>query len=650
MSYRKNLSDFNATDGHLALFISDAPAAIAMFDCDLRFIAWSRKWAERYATGSRNLSGKTYCDVFPDLPAHLQDAHRRALAGEDVFCEEERVEYPDGRINWERWCIKPTIDPKGTIVGITAFSEVINQQKAVEAQLKDSETRLHLMIDALGIGLVDRDLRTGGGSVSDTFLQMLGLDKRNVPNNMDGWIEVLNPSDPQTFNKAWHGAKDPANDGFYKTEIEPIVAGTKRHMHLIGRVLFSDSGGQKTASRFIGILIDETERHDLQKSLERAQQLETVGRISGIIAHDFNNLLSVIQANLELAAMRVSDMAANELLQSAIDAAAMGGDFNKKLLSLSGDRDSHAPPIQLDKHILRTWSMLERILNEDISLHFVPGAEDLCTQIDPAELDGAILNLVVNARDAQLDGGKIVIETRAVDINSEAPARYAEGKPGRYLELCVSDTGIGMSSADIKKAREPFFTSKAPTVGKGLGLTSVDTSISKVNGFMEINSELGKGTKVSLFLPVVECPAALPLQQDEMPFGNGELVLVVEDEAMVREATLKRLEALGYAVIEACDGAEALQLLANGEPVDLVFSDMVMPGTISGYDLLEAVRRHHPKIARLLTSGYASRRSRPEKPGGPLPELLRKPYSMAVLARAVERALRFPREEPQHRR
>lgn len=633
----------NAAGGGLALFISEAPAAIAMYDRDLRIIAWSRQWAERYASGGRNLSGKMHHDVFPDLPAHLQDAHQRALAGEDVFCEEERVEYPDGRINWERWRIKPTIGPKGDIVGITEFSEVINRQKAVEARLKDSEIRLHLMIDALGIGTVDWDLKTGGGSVSDTFLRLLGLEKPDVPGDMDGWIEMLKPSDPKTFKDAWLGAKDPANDGFYKVKIEPVVAGAKRHMHLIGRVLFSDLDGQKTPSRFIGILIDETEYHDLQRSLVRAQGLETIGRISGIIAHDFNNLLSVIQANLELAAMRVSDMDANELLQSAIDAAAMGSDFNKKLLSLSGEMDGQAPVVQLDEHILRTWSMLERILNEDISLHFVPDGEGLCTQIDPAELDGAILNLVVNARDAQLDGGKIFIQTRSVNFNAETAARYAEGRPGHYLELSVSDTGTGMSPEDIQRAREPFYTSKAPTMGKGLGLTSVDATVSKANGFMAIESELGKGTEVSLFLPVVACPVAKPLQQDEMPFGNGQLILVVEDDAMVREATLKRLEALGYAVIEASGGAEALQLLADGEPVDLVFSDMVMPGEISGFDLLEAVRRHYPKTARLLTSGYASKRNMPQKPDGPLPELLRKPYSMAVLARAVERALTFPR-------
>ncbi len=644
MPDKKNSQDFNAVASRLALFISETPAAIAMFDCDMRFIAWSQRWAERYAMGGRDLAGKTYYDVFPDLPADLRHAHQRALAGEDVFCPEERVEYPDGRVNWERWRIKPTIDSNGDTVGITAFSEVINRQKAVETQLKDSETHLHLMIDALGLGLLDRNLTTGDCDLSDTFLQLLGLDKQGLPQDVADWVDVLKPSDIEAFIDAWNGTKEPANNGLFKTELEPVVAGINRHMQLIGRVLFTDENGQKKPSRFIGILIDETERHDLQKSLARARGLETIGRISGIIAHDFNNLLSVIQANLELAAMRVSDEAANDLLQSAIDAAAMGGDFNKKLLSLSGDKDEQAPPIQLDKHILRTWSMLERILNEDISLHFVPDAGELCTRIDSAELDGAILNLVVNARDAHVNGGKIVIATRAVDLNTQTAARYAEGKPGRYLELSVSDTGIGMSPADLQRAREPFFTSKAPTMGKGLGLTSVDTSITKVNGFLAITSELGKGTKVSLFLPVAECPAEKPVQQDEMPFGDGQLVLVVEDDAMVREATLKRLEALGYAVIEASDGAEALRLLADGEPVDLVFSDMVMPGEISGYDLLDTVRRHYPKVARLLTSGYASARSRPPKPDAPLPELLRKPYSMAVLARAIERALMFPQE------
>lgn len=642
MPPRNDRPEIDAIDGRLAMFISDAPVAIAMFDCNMRFVVWSRHWAERYGAGNRNLRGKTLCDAFPDLPSHLRDAQQRALAGEAVVCETAGEKYSDGLVTCDRWHINPIADGNGHIIGITTFCEVITQQKKLEAQIKDSEMLLRLLIDVLGIGIVEWDLKTGRSGTCETLQNLIGLDDRDLPSDLAGWITALNPHDHQAFHDAWHRANDPESDGLFTAEVEPVVAGGHRHMQLIGRVLFSEAGNQKSPSRFLGILIDTTERFKLQSSLARAQRLETIGRFSGIIAHDFNNLLSVILANLELATMRVSDIATNELLQSAIDAAAIGGDFNRKLLSLSGERETKPPFILLDEHILKTWAMLERMLNDDISLHFIPGAENLCTRIDPAEMDGAILNLVVNARDAQPQGGKIVIATQAIEIRPETSTAFPEGKLGRYMELSVSDCGIGMSSAEIQKAREPFFTSKAPTVGKGLGLSSVDASVSRVDGFMTIESTPGTGTKVSLFLPIVECPPPKAVQQEEMPFGDGQLVLVVEDDAMVREATLKRLEALGYAVIEASDGAEALALLAAGEPVDLVFSDLVMPGELSGYDLLDEVQRHYPKIARLLTSGYASKRRKPQTPSAPLPELLKKPYSMAVLARAVERALKYP--------
>ncbi|WP_397543211.1 PAS domain S-box protein [Roseovarius salis] len=627
-------------DPRLASFVSGAPVAVAMFDRRMRYAAWSGFWAEHYGIGDRDLYGQYHYDILPGLQETLLTAHQRALAGEHVSCQEGRVETWDGREVWERWHIKPISASEGGIIGTALFAEDITERKQAEARLHESETRLRLVIDALGIGIVEKDYGTGETVVSPTFRKMIGLEGDALPGDLEGWAEVLNPANPEGFRDARRHALDPGGNGLFRADLQPVVNGRKREMSLIGRVLFAGEDDRKTASRFVGILIDQTERNDLQVSLARSQRLEAVGRISGIIAHDFNNLLSVILANLELAALNVSDKTTCEHLRAAIDAAEMGGGFNKKLLALSGSKETQPVQIALDDHILRTWAMLERLLNEHVSLHFEPSAGDLCVRIDPAELDGAILNLVVNARDAQPEGGgEITIATRQVEIDEDAAKTYEDGKPGKFLELSVSDTGTGMSHEEIARAKEPFFTSKPREMGVGLGLTSVAATVAHVDGFISIDSGKGRGTTVSLFLPIDECAAVQLATPDETPFGNGELVLVVEDDALVREATLKRLEALGYAVMEAPDGASALSALSESEAIDLVFADVVLPGDISGDDIAAHVRSHCPQVGVLLTSGHTSKPKMPGTPDSGRHELLKKPYPLSVLARAVERTL-----------
>ncbi|WP_306111216.1 MULTISPECIES: hybrid sensor histidine kinase/response regulator [Roseovarius] len=626
-------------DTRLAMFVEDAPAAVAMFDRNMRYVAWSRFWAERYGLVDKDLRRVCHYDIFPNLPDHIKQAHQRGLAGEGLTSHEDRLVLNDGCVRWERWRTKPVRDAQDVVVGIAVFTEDITKQKEAEFQLQESETRLRLLVDALGIGTIDLDISTGKIEVSDAFLEMTDLEDKDLPADFDGWIVALNPLDEEAFRESRGRAFDPEGDGLFRAEVRPGTPKKGRELQLVGRVLFEGTDNKKKAARFVGILIDQTERNELQMSAARSQRLEAIGRIAGIIAHDSNNLLSVILANLELAAMRVSDPATYEYLQVAMDAAEMGGGFNKKLLSLSGARNSQPTLIRLDEHILKTWAMLERLLNEHISLRFSAGADDYCVRIDPAELDGAILNLVVNARDAQPNSGEIIITTKDVEIDAQAAKSYDNGKPGHYLELSVSDNGVGMTPIEVKRAKEPFITSKSPEMGTGLGLTSVFASVERVNGFVSIVSEKGEGTTVSIFLPVADGIAHREEREAEIPMGNGEMILVVEDDALVREATLKRLEALGYAVIEAADGETALQLLSEGEVVDLVFSDVILPGTISGYDIAETVREQYSQIAVLLTSGHVSGRRLPRHPRGRLPELLKKPYPLTVLAQAVERAL-----------
>lgn len=629
----------------VATFISDAPVAVAMFDLDMRYVAWSRAWVDRLGTGDRDLVGVCYNDVFPNLPAQVMDAHRRALAGEEVTLDKVRLEIVQGQPRWERWHIKPVNDAQGDVAGIVLFSEDTTGQTRAEAKMSTNEARLQLVIDALEAGIVVWNREAGETTASPYFMKMLGLDESEIPTDLDSWIELLKPVDEDAFRQALHRVRVPEGSGVFKWDLEPIVSGKSRKMQFFGRILFDSEDDGEKPSGFVGILLDQTERDELKASIARVQNVESIGRIAGIIAHDFNNLLSVILANVELAMRRVSDKETNQLLKNSISAAELGGSFNRKLLALSGQRQTTPQLIRLDEHIIKIWEMLERLLNEHVTLKFAPGAKDLCIRVDPAELDGALLNLVINARDAQPKGGAITISTSEVELDAKTAMELEDGRPGDFLEISVSDTGIGMTKLQLERAREPFFTSKAPELGTGLGLTSVANAIARIHGFMSIQSAPGQGTKVSLFVPIANGHPADREYREAMPLGDGELVLVVEDDHMVREANLKRLEALGYAVIEASNGDAALDILNQGEPVDLVFSDIVMPGAVSGFDLGELVEARFPEMAILLTTGHTSKQRRGRPKGGKSVELLKKPYSLATLAQAVARALKSAKQK-----
>lgn len=637
---------FSPPNADLATFVFAAPVSVAMFDTGMRYVAWSKAWAQSYGLGARDLRGLCQYDLFSDLPETWPDLHRRVIAGEYLSCDEDRYDRADGTVTWERWRMQPVLDAAGQVQGITIFSEDITEQKRAEADLKLSETRLRLMIDSLGIGLYERDMKTGVVTASDAFCRLLGITREEVPQNVEAWLDLMDPCDHERALAERDRVFDPKGDGRLSFELHPVVNGRKRSMRAQGKLLYTDPCASHLQvpepDHFIGILVDETERRSLEAALSRAQRLEAVGRLAGVIAHDFNNLLTVILSNLELAMMpRVGSREVTEHLRRAVEAAEMGGRFNRRLLALAGGQEGRAVTFRPDAHVAANWPIIKRLLSRSVDLRLLPGAPDVAVSMDPAELDGALLNLVVNARDAMPSGGAIRVSTRPVTLDADAAAAFAGGLPGDYICLTVSDNGAGMDAETLRQAQEPFFSTKAPEKGSGLGLASVAITAARAGGFMQISSKLGGGTSVSLFLPVArdaEGPQDAP--GADLTFGNGELVLVVEDEASVREATLQRLEALGYAVIEAPDAASALAQLDAGEPVDLVLSDVTMPGGMSGFDLVAELRRSHPGVGFVLTSGRAAGASGAVSEAAREVELLRKPASLRALSQALARALR----------
>ena len=390
-------------------------------------------------------------------------------------------------------------------------------------------------------------------------------------------------------------------------------------------------------------LRDEIQRREqAQAALSRAQRMEAFGQLAGGVAHDFNNLLTVISGNQELLEMRLKGDKELELLRRSQQAAAMGARLTGRLLTFARRRQLEPTVLDLNAQISGMTELVGRSIGEQVTLKTNLAPRLWAVRVDPSEIENAVLNLAINARDAMPNGGTIVVETAACSVGDGEIGRELKLSAGDYVRISVSDTGAGMPPEVIAHAFEPFYTTKAPGKGTGLGLSSIYGFVQQSGGTVTICSEVGLGTTINIYLPrVVEDRKADGSERSDGPVaGKGEAVLLVEDRPDVREVTRARLEQLGYGVIEAESGAVAIELLQSDKAiVQLVFSDIIMPGGVSGYDLARWVRANRPTLKVLLASGFAEQVAGTRDPDHATAKVLRKPYTRIDLARAVRDVL-----------
>jgi PAS domain S-box-containing protein len=349
---------------------------------------------------------------------------------------------------------------------------------------------------------------------------------------------------------------------------------------------------------------DITARKVAEQALAHAGRLEAVGRLAGGVAHDFNNLLAVIDGNLQLAGVRVEDARTKALLERAGRAVQDAASFTRRLLSLVKKQPLEPHRLRPNAEVIEAVNLLQSAVGAGVGINLALAKEVWEVECDPAELDSALLNLAMNGRDAMNGHGALTISTANVVVTAAEAARWPGGVAGDYVRITVEDTGVGMSPEVLRRAREPFYTTKAGGRGTGLGLTSVSAFLKESGGFLALDSASGRGAKASLYLPRGRGKApAFDARPAGPPLGEGQRVLLVDDDDAVREVLWLRLDSLGYAVTEARSGAEALAVLDRGEPVDLVLSDVVMSGGMSGYALAEKVRASHPATKVILISG-----------------------------------------------
>jgi CheY-like chemotaxis protein len=374
--------------------------------------------------------------------------------------------------------------------------------------------------------------------------------------------------------------------------------------------------------------------------------MEAIGQLTGGIAHDFNNLLTIIVGNIELLQRRLPEGAdrLQRAADHAMDATRRAATLTQRLLAFSRRQPLDPKPIDVNKLVAGMSDLLRRTLGEVVVLETVLAGGLWRSQADPNQLENAILNLAVNARDAMPDGGKLTIETANARLDEAYVEALAEPvPPGQYVLVAVSDTGTGMDKATMEKVFEPFFTTKEAGKGTGLGLSQVYGFVRQSNGHVRIYSELGEGTTIKIYLPRLlgsdEEPAEMPAKSPVMVKGAGETVLVVEDEPDLRAYTVEALCDLGYRVLEAASGREALQIVERHPEIELLFTDVVLGNGMNGRALADEAARRRPGLPVLFTTGYTANAIVHHGRLDPGMHLIGKPFTYAELAAKVRRML-----------
>lgn len=372
--------------------------------------------------------------------------------------------------------------------------------------------------------------------------------------------------------------------------------------------------------------------------LQERKKLEALGQLASGISHDLNNILTVISGNLELSRNYIIDPIVLNRIDKAVKACEQAGNLNHRLLSFGKGSIFKERIIELDIFLIELCEMLKRTIGENISVTEIFNLPNTFVSVDVGELESAIVNIATNARDAMPSGGRCAISTQRVTIE-EIEANQHGVIAGDFALISIKDTGTGMSDEVRERAIEPFFTTKIINNGTGLGLSSVYGFLRQAGGFLEIQSTIGQGTVIKLYLPIFDHKTNNKEEPiSESLFGNDEIILVVEDNPSVREVTVEQLNALGYTVIEASTVAEAVDLLQKKPNIKLIFSDIMLAGGLSGYELAEIIKKSHISQPILFTSGNPSYISQDTNNEYNYP-ILTKPFSLEELGKAVHSIL-----------
>jgi len=573
--------------------------------------------------------------VHPDDFDEVEKAWGVSLSTGDLLDREYRIKTPAGDFRWFRTRAFSQKDADGKIQRWFGVMEDIHEHKLAQTALKDSEERFRRIYEEspLGIVLLRAD-NTHIVEINPAAARSLGLEPHEAVGRT--FPEILQPADSAAAAALQAGPIDRQ----WTTMERNFVAKSGKSISARIRIsLLPHVDGQP--DMILGVSEDITGQRQAEAALAQAQKMEAVGQLTGGIAHDFNNLLSVVIGNLDmLRSMKGADDDVQDLGGEAMSAALRGADLVRRLLAFARKQPLQPTKFDVNEAVTSILKLLGRILGEDIEISTMLGMNIWPVIADQAQLETALANLATNARDAMPGGGALTIATANRHLDGDYTAQHPELNPGDYVMIEVTDSGIGMPPEILAQIFEPFFTTKERGKGSGLGLSMLFGYVKQSGGHVNVYSEPGKGTTFRLYLPrATEGAEAAPsvVPTSDMAFGRGETILVVEDSAALRRIVVRQLKDLGYRVVEAADGAEALDMLKR-EAVDLLFTDIVMPGKMDGFALAQAAKERWPSVKVLLTSGFPETKlsDQYELAGY---RLLSKPYLKEELARLLRATL-----------
>ena len=536
------------------------------------------------------------------------------------------------------WVARPT--EEGKIKSVLQINSDITELKRAQAELTTREAHLRSILDTVPEAMIVIDEGGVVTSFSAAAAQLFGYDADEVIGRN---VKMLMPAPYRE-----------EHDGYISRYLETgeariigygrVVKGLTKDGAVFPMELAVGETRASGKRIFTGFIRDLTARRKMEAELRQSQKMEAIGQLTGGIAHDFNNLLTVIAGNLEMLEASLNDARQREMLREAQDAVQDGAKLTGQLLAFGRRQPLNPKPTDVGPLVSNFAELLRRTLGELIELSIVTTGSAHLAVVDAPQLQNALLNLVINARDAMPDGGRLTIEISHARLDADYAQTYADVRTGRYVLIAVTDTGEGMSEDVRERAFEPFFTTKPTGAGTGLGLSMVYGFVKQSGGNIQLDSELGRGATVRVFLPLAEVvrdgaePRRGKADHDVMP-GGSETILLVEDDPRLRRVASRRLRSLGYQVIEADNGANALTLLAAHAEIAMIFTDFVMPGGMNGKELAEAALAAKPAIKILFTSGYAEPAARGKLRAE---SWLKKPYTAIELARRIRDVLVEP--------
>jgi PAS domain S-box-containing protein len=536
----------------------------------------------------------------------------------------------------------------GSLQGFGTITRDITERGAAESIARANEARLRSLIETVLDTVVDGLITIDRNGIILSFNKAcVGLFGYAAEEAIGRNVNILMP-------EPYHSQHDGYIAAYLETGVPKIIGigrevmGRRKDGSTFPMELAVGTSPAAGNHAFVGIIRDVAERHEAERQreqLRQSQKMEAVGQLTGGLAHDFNNLLAIIIGNLDmLREVRADDPVTNELVRDALESALRGADLTPRLLAFARRQPLKPERVEINDIISGIVHLLTRTLGENISIEMSLAPNVWPVQIDRAQFEAVIANLATNARDAMPRGGALLIDTRNGQLDAAYAAGHSDVRPGDYVVVEVSDSGTGMPPDVLSRIFEPFFTTKEQGKGTGLGLSMVFGFMKQSGGHVTVYSELGKGTTFRLYLPRLRETTTAQEERPEQSAspGGSETILVVEDNAGLRKIVMRQLRDAGYRVLEAADAEAAMAIIDSSELIDLLLTDIVMPGAMDGRDLARVAVARRPNVRTLLTSGFPDARwnaSGLHTEG----RLLSKPYRKEELRRMVREVLDEPR-------